>query len=99
MEPDLSPYMAVFFIFYYEDQSIRKTKRKDLNQARKFSRIFRFTDGLAAINDGGEVEKVYREIRTLELKLKRENKSDAISSLLDLAINMVRRIFSLILHD
>lgn len=57
MEPDLSPYMAVFFIFYYEDQWIRKTKRKNLNQAGKFSRMFRFTDGLAAINDVVRLKK------------------------------------------
>lgn len=57
MEPDLSPYMAVFFIFYYEDQWIRKTKRKDLNQAGKFSRMFRFADGLAAINDVVRLKK------------------------------------------
>ena len=37
-------------------------KRKVLTQARKFSNMFRFIDGLAAINDGGEFEKMCYEI-------------------------------------
>ena len=37
-------------------------KRKVLTQARKFSNMFRFIDGLAVINDGGEFEKMYYEI-------------------------------------
>ena len=61
--------------------------------------MFWFIDGLASINDGGEVEKVYHEICTPDLKLKREKRSDAKSSLLDLDINIVKRIFSLSLYD
>ena len=61
--------------------------------------MFWFIDGLASVNDGGEVEKVYHEICTPDLKLKREKRSDAKLPLLDLDINIVKRIFSLSLYD
>lgn len=38
--------------------------------------MVRFIDDLTAINDGGEFEKIYREMYPPELQLKRENSSD-----------------------
>lgn len=56
MGSELAPFMANLFLFYYEDKRIQKIKRKDVNQAKKFT--FRFIDDLAVINDGGDFEKV-----------------------------------------
>ena len=64
-----APYMTNLFILYHEDKWIWKTKRKDLNQARKFSYMSRFIDDLAAINDCIEVEKVYHETYPPESEL------------------------------
>lgn len=56
MESHPAPFMANLFLFYYEHKRIQKIKRKDVNQAKKFT--FRFIDDLAVINDGGDFEKV-----------------------------------------
>lgn len=48
--------------------------------------MFRFIDDLAAIDNGGEFEKVYRETYPPELELKRENISKNEAYFLDLDI-------------
>ena len=48
--------------------------------------MFRFIDDLAAIDNRGEFEKVYRETYPLELELKRENISKNEAYFLDLDI-------------
>lgn len=63
-----------------------KAKQKDLIKARKFWNMFRFIDDLAAIDNGGEFEKVYRETYPPELELKRENISKNEAYFLDLDI-------------
>lgn len=54
--------MANCFLFYYEDEWIRKTKWKDLIQAKKFSNMFRFIVDPAAKNDDDEFEKIHHEL-------------------------------------
>ena len=97
---DPASFMGNHFLFYYEDKWIRKNKRKDLIQARKFTKMFQFIDDLAVINDGGVFEKVYHKIYPLELELKHENRLDTEASLLDLHIKFVNKIcnFSSILY-
>ena len=63
MGSDLATFMSISFRFNYEDKWIRKSKAKDLYQARKFSYMFRFIDDLAIINDGWEFEKVYSTMK------------------------------------
>ena len=77
----------------------RKTKRKDLNQARKVSCMFRFIDDLAVINDCAEGEKVYHETYPPELELTRENRSDTKAFFLDLDIKFLDKKHSLSLYD
>ena len=71
-----------------------KTKRKDLYQARKFSKTFQFIDDPAVFNDGGEFEKVYHEIYPPVLKLKLERRSETESSFLDLDSKIVNKNIS-----
>ena len=56
-------------LFHYEDTWIRKAKTKVLITARKFVNDFYFVDDLAAINLGGEFEKVFHEIYYPKLEL------------------------------
>ena len=53
--------MGNLFIYYYENKWVSKVKKVDLNKASGFVSVFRFTDDLAAINDGGEFEHSYNE--------------------------------------
>ena len=99
MGSDPAPFMANLFLYYYEEKWIRKTKRKDLIMARKFGNVFRFIDDLAAINDSGEFEKIFREIYPPELELKRENISSTEASFLDLHIKIDNNKFALSLYD
>ena len=99
MGSDPTPFMANLFLFYYEDKWIRKTKKKNLILARKFSNVFRFIDDLAALNDGGEFEKICHEIYPPELQLKRENVLSTEASFLDLDIKVQGNKFSLGLYD
>ena len=99
MGSDPAPFMANLFLFYYEDKWIRKTKRKDLIKARMFCNTFRFIDDLAAINDHGEFENVYKEIYPPELELKKESTSITEASFLDLNIKIINNKFSLSLYD
>ena len=53
--------MGNLFISYYENKWVSKVKKVDLNKASGFVSVFRFTDDLTAINDGGEFEHSYNE--------------------------------------
>ena len=94
MRSDPASFMSNLFLFHYEEKWTRKTKRKDLTQAKKYSSMFRFLDDLASIDNGGEFERVYHEIYATELQLKRKNRSYTETSLLDVDINVVNEQFS-----
>ena len=53
--------MGNLFIYYYENKWVSKVKKVDLNKASGFVSVFRFTDDLTALNDGGEFEHSYNE--------------------------------------
>ena len=57
---------------------------KRFEEARKLCNVFRFTDGLNAINDSGIFEGNFRDIYPEELELYRENGNNAEASFLDL---------------
>ena len=57
---------------------------KRFEEARKLCNVFRFTDGLNAINDSGIFQCNFRDIYLEELELYRENGNNAEASFLDL---------------
>ena len=59
MGSDPAPFMANLFLYHFESKWLKELKKKNLNQARKFSNTFRFIDDLNAMNDGGLFEKSF----------------------------------------
>ena len=73
MGSDPAPFLPTyFFIIKRTDGSGRKIKRTDLRCARRFANVFHFIYYLAALNDGGEFEKSYKNIYPEEVELKRK---------------------------
>ena len=68
-------------------------------KGRKFRHVFRFIDGLLAINDGGEFERLHNEIYPDELELNKENISFGAATYLDLDIKIVNGVFKYKLYD
>lgn len=56
MGTDPASFMYGLF-YYYEDDWIQETKRKNLVIPPKIGSVFRFIDDLTAIDDGGEFRK------------------------------------------
>lgn len=84
---DPALFMANLFQYYFEDEIIWKTKRKDLVIAQQI--VFScFIDDLTAINDGGEFEKALDEIYPPELELRRTYTSPFEALFLDLNIKI-----------
>ena len=73
MGSDPTPFLANRFLFYYKIQCIKKLKRNDIRQARRFADMFRFIDILIAAGDGGEFEQNFKEIFPPEFASKKEN--------------------------
>ena len=99
MGTDPAPFMANFFLYYYENKYLRKLKKTDVRRARRFKNCFRFIDDLSILNDGGEFEKCHLEIYPPELELKKENINNTSASFLDLNINILNKTFELKLYD
>ena len=53
MGSDPAPFFANLFLFFYEVQWIKSTKKLDYGRARRFLNTFRFIDDLIAANDYG----------------------------------------------
>ena len=62
MGPDLAPFFADIFLYYYESKWMNELKKNDHIRARKLCNIFRFIDDLNALNDAGESENNYQHI-------------------------------------
>ena len=60
---------------------------------------FRFIDDLLAINDGGEFERLHKEIYPVELELKKENINFDAATYLDLDIKIDGGVFEYKLYD
>lgn len=88
---DPAAVMANLFLYYYENKSVCKVKKADLNRT---GWLFRFIDDLTAINGSGEFKHTYKEIYPPELKLKKENSGKTKGSFLDLFINIEGNKFS-----
>ena len=86
MGSDPAPFFANLFLFFYEVQWIKSTKKLDYGRARRFLNTFRFIDDLIAANDYGEFERSFREIYPPELSLKKENEIDTEGTFYDLDI-------------
>ena len=69
-------------------------KAKDW-KGKKFFHVFRFIDDLIVINDGGEFERLHKEIYPVEL----ENTNFDAATYLDLDIRIVGGIFEYKLFD
>ena len=54
--------MATMILYYYEDELIRKIKRKGNLTDHKFGNVLRFIDELVAKNYGGEFDRILHEI-------------------------------------
>ena len=86
MGSDPAPFFAKLFLFFYEVQWIKSTKKLDYGRARRFLNTFRFIDDLIAANDYGEFERSFKEIYPPELSLKKENEIDTAGTFYDLDI-------------
>ena len=98
MGSDPAPFMANLFLYYYESRWIKRLKKENLSDARKFGHTYRFIDDLIAINDGGMFENNIHEIYPPELELKKEHGGDQVS-FLDLDISLIDKGFSIKLFD
>ena len=99
MGSDPAPFFANLFLFFYEVQWIKSTKKLDYGRARRFLNIFRFIDDLIAANDYGEFERSFREIYPPELSLKKENEIDTEGTFYDLDISVKEGKFDHKLYD
>ena len=73
MGTDPATFFANLFLFFYEVQWIKLTKKSDYGRVRRLN-TFRFIDDLTAANDYGEFERSFKEIYPPELTLKKENR-------------------------
>ena len=73
---------------------MNKLKKNYLIKTRKLCNIFRFTDDLNSISDGGEFESSYSSIYQEELQPGKENTDKHEASFLDLDIKIKNRRFS-----
>ena len=96
---DSAPFFANLFLHYYENTWIKKVKKNDIWQARRFSKVFRFIDELNALNNSGEFEQSFKETYLPELILKKQNASSNERSLLDLFVKIGDNQFSIDLYD
>ena len=99
MGSDPAPFFANLFLFFYEVQWIKLTKKSDYARARRFLNTFRFIDDLIAANDYGEFERSFKEIYPPELTLKKENKIDTEGTFYDLDIAVREGKFDHKLYD
>ena len=80
-DPDL-------ILFYYKNKWIKKVKKNDIRQARRFINVFMFINELFTLNDGREFDWIFKWIYPAELVLKKEHLSNKKWSYLDLFINI-----------
>ena len=99
MGSDPAPFFANLFLYYFENEFLKKLKKTDLNKARQFSNTFRFIDDLGALNDGGCFDMFYAQIYPTELELEKQNDGNIAASLLELDITIVDKKFETKLFD
>ena len=99
MGSDPAPFFANLFLFSFESEWIKKTKKDDYGRVKRLNNTFRFIDDLIAINDGGEFWKSYRDIYPPALTLKKENSDDSSATFLDMEISIVDKKFEHKLYD
>ena len=99
MGSDPAPFFANLFLFYYECAYMDKMRKAKDWKGKKFCHVFRFIDDLLAINDGGEFERLHKEIYPVELELKKENINFDAATYLDLDIKIVDGVFEYKLYD
>ena len=96
---DPAPFFANLFLFFYEVQWVKQTKKSDYGRARRFLNTFRFIDDLISANDYGEFERSWRDIYPPELTLKKENEIDTEGTFLDLEVVVQNGEFDHKLYD
>ena len=69
-------------------------KQNDQIRARKLCNLFRLTDDLNVINDGGELGNNFMVIYPEELQLNKENSNNLEASFLDLHIKIENGIYT-----
>ena len=99
MGTDPAPFFANLFLFFYEVQWIKLTKKSDYSRARRFLSTFRFIDDLISANDYGEFERSFKEIYPSELTLKKENEVDTEATFYDMEISVQDGKFDHKLYD
>ena len=96
---DPAPFLANFFLYFYESEWLKVMRKTNNIIARKFGNVFRFIDDLNALNDDGLFEKYHKEIYPVELELKKENLVNTKATFLDLDISIVNKQFKTKLYD
>ena len=99
MGSDPAPFFANLFLYYFENEFLKKLKKSDLSKARKFCNTFRFVDDLGALNDGGCFDLFWKEIYPSELELEKQNAEVSKASLLELDISLANNAFETKLFD
>ena len=93
MASDPVPFFANLYLFYYECLYMDKMRKDKDWKGKKFCHVFRCIDDIIAINDGGEFERLHKEIYPVELDLKKENTNFDAATYLDLDIKIVYGMF------
>ena len=95
---DPAPFWANLFLYQYEQRYMTDLIERDKVAARHFHSTRRFIDDLCALNDGGLLERVYRDIYPEELELKKEH-SGHHGTFLNLDITIKENKFIYKLYD
>jgi hypothetical protein len=100
MGTDCAPFLANLYLFACEHRWIRTQVREGrVALARQFRRVSRYIDDLLAVDDGGMVERWWREIYHPSLVLKKENDDDWRTHFLDLNLVLNDGKIKLSLYD
>ena len=59
MGADPAPFFANLFLYFHEEKYMKKLKKVDKRNARRYGNVFRFIDDLNSMNDVGEFERSF----------------------------------------
>jgi hypothetical protein len=100
MGTDCAPFLANLYLYALEFQYLEKlTKEKELREARKFSKCFRYIDDLLCFNNDNLVMEKVLEIYPPELVLKKTNLNDQSCTFLDIGAKIVDHSIHTTLYD
>ena len=88
MGTSCAPFLANFFLFYYEYTYILNNMRDNYFNCKKLLYTFRFIDDITTLNDNGFFENNYKDIYPSSLILEKVNNNSKHANVLDLDIKI-----------